>query len=409
MYPFIIHSFRSTLIVLSIVSSLSVSGQSNRVEKDEYGEIKIPSSANYGLNGARAMKYSNKGTAALSDFPEFVKALGIVKLAALEVNTANGEIKEEKAIRINRACGSIIKGGHANAFQFGLYNGSQGYFANATINEVLANLAIEMSGSRKGNYKVVDPLLDINLNQNYQSVYQTALNLTVVSQNETLLKELELLEKAMNSFSTQVSKNGNTSSTAPLALQAVQSNFEKSKDSLGFHIANLQIQISNLKFHTENGSSNLKEMSKTEFSNQFSTALLTATGMNLSFQNPDSKLENHFKYNMAYMDALGETNNYLMASCKLFQVLDSRDSQEDPYSFSTINRDNEGPKWGNIIPGMVIENCIQIDGRRLAIHKNIASKKMKSVYDVNQVGLGIMVSQKELIKAVKMLRKNYLD
>jgi aspartate ammonia-lyase len=338
-----------------------------------------------------------------------VQSLAFVKLAAIEVNTNNGDLNQEKAVMLSRACQSIINGGHMDAFQFELYNGSQGYLANAAVNEVLANLAIEMSGARKGNYKVISPSGDVNLNQNYQSVYQSALNVSIVSQNESLLKELESLQTVLLTRSNQQISSKSASTAVPIAIQSVNSNFAKHNDSLGYHIASLQLSAANLKYHTQNGFTSFKETGKKDFSDQISNALLTSTGMNFRFEDSQTNLENHLKYISAYLKALKDLNNYIMTTCTYVQALDSRDTEGDPFAFANINRDNGGPVWGHIIPGMVIENGIRTKGRLAEIDHKIESKKKKTVSDVNLMALEVMVSQQQLIRSIKSLRKNFFE
>lgn len=398
-----------SILVFTVMSTQLASSQNTRVEKDEYGEMKIPSNAYYGLNVARAMKFLNISNETVADYPTFIKSLAIVKQAAIEVNTENGALNRERAMMLNRACQSIIDGGHNEVFQFELFNGSQGYLANAAINEVLANLAIEMSGARRGNYKVIDPFEDVNLNQNYPSVYQTSLNLTMVTQNESLLKELESLQAALLSFSNQESSSNGATAVVPTAIETVNANFAKHKDSLSYHIANLQLSVANLKYHTMNGLNDFKDSDKTEFSDQISKALRNTTGVNFKFQNPVTQFENHLEYITTYLKAVSELNDYIILTCKYTQAINSREIEGDPYAFANINRGNGAPTWGHIIPGMVIENCIRIKGRFGAVQQSVESKKKKSVNDINLIGLETLVSQQELIRSVKTLRKNFLD
>jgi aspartate ammonia-lyase len=54
------------------------------------------------------------------------------------------------------------------------------------VNEVVANLALELSGKAPGDYEFINPLDDVNRGQSTNDVYPTALRIAAVE----LLREL---------------------------------------------------------------------------------------------------------------------------------------------------------------------------------------------------------------------------
>ena len=57
-----------------------------RTESDLLGELQIPETAYYGVQTQRAINNFKISNNYLSHYPEFVKALGVVKLGAAQAN-----------------------------------------------------------------------------------------------------------------------------------------------------------------------------------------------------------------------------------------------------------------------------------------------------------------------------------
>jgi aspartate ammonia-lyase len=62
-------------------------------------------------------------------------------------------------------------------------------------NEVLANIALEMSGHKKAEYKIIEPHDDLNMSQSTNDSYPTAIKVAFI-RNEKLISELEKLAAA---------------------------------------------------------------------------------------------------------------------------------------------------------------------------------------------------------------------
>src|SRR5205085_11416599 len=65
-------------------------------------------------------------------------------------------------------------------FPLPVLQGGGGTATNMNLNEVLANLAEERLGGRRGDYLLVDPLDHVNRSQSTNDTYPTALNIVSI-------------------------------------------------------------------------------------------------------------------------------------------------------------------------------------------------------------------------------------
>src|SRR4029453_17541596 len=117
-----------------------------RFEKDLLGEKQVPADAYYGVQTARALENFQLSGIPINHYPGFVEAWAIVKLAAARANTAVGAMKPEKLAAIEKACNAVLQGKYHDQFQVDWYQGGAGTSTNMNANEVLANIALELTG-----------------------------------------------------------------------------------------------------------------------------------------------------------------------------------------------------------------------------------------------------------------------
>ena len=89
---------KSRLIIIICIGFLALNstaaGQEKvRVEKDLLGEKTIPADAYYGIQTARALENFQISGVLINQYPGFVEAWAIVKLAAARANTDVGAMK----------------------------------------------------------------------------------------------------------------------------------------------------------------------------------------------------------------------------------------------------------------------------------------------------------------------------
>jgi aspartate ammonia-lyase len=66
------------------------------------------------------------------------------------------------------------------------------------VNEVLANIALEMMGHKKGEYQYVEPHDDLNMGQSTNDVYPTAIHVALVLHNDKVIKEAKSLSEGFH-------------------------------------------------------------------------------------------------------------------------------------------------------------------------------------------------------------------
>ncbi len=172
--------------------------QQTRTEKDLLGEKQIDANAYYGVQTARALENFSISGVRTSFYPDYVKAFAIVKLAAARANTQVGRMKPEKLAAIEKACQAVMDGKYLDQFMVDMYQGGAGTSANMNVNEVLANVALELSGKQKGDYHAIEPHDDLNMGQSTNDSYPTAIKVALLLHNDKLLKEADALAKAFH-------------------------------------------------------------------------------------------------------------------------------------------------------------------------------------------------------------------
>jgi aspartate ammonia-lyase len=164
-----------------------------RTEKDLLGEKQIPADAYYGVQTARALENFQLSGVAINHYPGFVEAWAIVKLAAARANTECGAMKPETLAAIEKACQAVLDGKYHDQFQVDWFQGGAGTSTNMNANEVLANIALELSGHKKGEYHIVEPHDHLNMSQSTNDSYPTAIKVAFLLRNDKLVQELQQL------------------------------------------------------------------------------------------------------------------------------------------------------------------------------------------------------------------------
>jgi len=164
-----------------------------RTERDLLGEKEVPADAYYGVQTARALENFKISGVEINHYPGFVEAWAIVKLAAARANTDVGAMKPEKLAAIEKACNAVLVGKYHDQFVVDWYQGGAGTSTNMNANEVLANIALELSGHKKGEYQFIDPHDDLNMSQSTNDSYPTAIKVAFLLRNDKLIEELRKL------------------------------------------------------------------------------------------------------------------------------------------------------------------------------------------------------------------------
>ena len=168
-----------------------------RTERDAIGDMAIPAEADYGIHTARPVENFPITGITLSQYPEFIESLAMVKKAAALANRDFAKLSPEAATAIISACDVLIAGGGHEHFVVDMLQGGAGTSTNMNANEVIANIALKLLGRPRGDYAVVNPNDHVNLSQSTNDVYPTAVRLTVLRACPELIACQRLLKDAL--------------------------------------------------------------------------------------------------------------------------------------------------------------------------------------------------------------------
>ncbi len=144
-----------------------------RIERDSMGEMRVPREALYGAQTARAVE--NFPISGMRFQRPFLRALGLIKAAAAQVNGRMGHLPQSKASAIEDAANEVAEGRHDDAFVVDVFQTGSGTSTNMNVNEVIGHLA----GAHPND--------EVNRGQSSNDVIPTALHLAAV---ETLRSQL---------------------------------------------------------------------------------------------------------------------------------------------------------------------------------------------------------------------------
>jgi aspartate ammonia-lyase len=181
-------------------------GSTVRIEKDFLGEKEIPDSAYYGVQTLRGKENFHITGIPMSTEPYFVKAFGYVKKAAALANRDLGVLDPQIANAIVGACDRLIAGEMRDQFITDFIQGGAGTSTNMNANEVIANLALESLGRKKGEYSVVNPNDHVNFGQSTNDVYPTAFRLALILRLGSYMEALTRLQESFNAKAREFEK-----------------------------------------------------------------------------------------------------------------------------------------------------------------------------------------------------------
>lgn len=176
-----------------------------RIEKDSLGSLRVPEKVYYGIQTQRAV--DNFQISGLRLPARFVKAQGIVKLAAVRANRSLGLLDRKLAGAIEKAASEVIKGIHDSHFVVDAYQAGAGTSQNMNANEVIANRAIEILGGKRGDYSLVNPNDHVNMAQSTNDTIPTAMYISAFGAlKEDLLPALAGLRDALSKKAEEFDK-----------------------------------------------------------------------------------------------------------------------------------------------------------------------------------------------------------
>ena len=206
-----------------------------RIETDSIGPVKVPSDRYYGAQTQRSLENFKIGH---QRFPrDFIRAYGILKKAAANVNCSFGSLDKKLSNVIGLACDDVINGDLDDHFPLVVWQTGSGTQTNMNFNEVIANRSIEIMGGELGSKNPVHPNDHVNMSQSTNDTFPTAINIAAVesAQNKLIPSLIELrdsLNDKVKEFN-KIIKVGRThlQDAVPLSLGQEFSGYVSSLDN----------------------------------------------------------------------------------------------------------------------------------------------------------------------------------
>jgi len=165
-----------------------------RIEEDLLGTREVPADAYYGVHTLRAIENFYISNNKISDIPEFVRGMVMVKKAAALANKELQTIPKSIANAIVAACDEVLNNGKCmDQFPVDVYQGGAGTSVNMNTNEVLANIGLELMGHQKGEYQFLNPNDHVNKCQSTNDAYPTGFRIAVYTSVVKLIDAIKQL------------------------------------------------------------------------------------------------------------------------------------------------------------------------------------------------------------------------
>jgi fumarate hydratase class II len=146
-----------------------------RIETDSFGAIEVPADRYWGAQAQRSLGNFKIGWE--KQPKPIVRALGIVKRAAADVNMALGRLDPKLGKAVAAAAQEVSEGKLDEHFPLAVWQTGSGTQSNMNANEVISNRAIEMLGGVLGSKKPVHPNDHVNMSQSSNDTYPTAMHI----------------------------------------------------------------------------------------------------------------------------------------------------------------------------------------------------------------------------------------
>src|SRR5437773_3407085 len=167
-----------------------------RIEKDSMGEMSVPADALHGASPHRALL--NFPVSGYRFSRPFIRALGLVKWAAVQANRDLGLLDAERAALIVQAAEEVADGKLDEHFPLDIFQTGSGTSTNTNANEVIANRCAQLEGKSIGSHDPVHPNDHVNMGQSSNDVIPSAIHISAAEQlKNRLIPAVEKLHAAL--------------------------------------------------------------------------------------------------------------------------------------------------------------------------------------------------------------------
>ena len=287
-----------------------------RTESDAFGPLEIPADKLWGAQTERSLRNFRIGTETMPI--EIVRALGLIKRAAAEVNRDLGALDRRRAGAIVKAAQDIADCKLDAHFPLKVWQTGSGTQSNMNVNEVIANAANLALGGTLGAKKPVNPNDHVNMSQSSNDSIPTAMHIAAALEIEHRLKPAlahlhKALDKKAGSFA-KIVKIGRTHTmdATPITLGQEFSGYAAQVKSALARLALAQRELYPLAQGGTAVGTGLN--SKPKFAKAFARRIAQLTGM--PFVSAPNKFE-HMAGHDAYVFVHGAIN---AAAAALFKI-----------------------------------------------------------------------------------------
>ncbi|MGA2410883.1 MAG: class II fumarate hydratase [Candidatus Binataceae bacterium] len=170
--------------------------EKTRTETDSMGAIEVPADHYWGAQTARSLIHFAIGHDLMPR--SIIRAFGVLKKAAAEVNRELGQLPAEKTELIVQAANEVIGGQLDSEFPLRIWQTGSGTQTNMNANEVISNRAIELAGGKMGSKNPVHPNDHVNMSQSSNDTFPTAMHIAAAEElTHRLLPSLKTLREAL--------------------------------------------------------------------------------------------------------------------------------------------------------------------------------------------------------------------
>jgi fumarate hydratase class II len=146
-----------------------------RVESDSMGKIEVPAEHYWGAQTERSLHHFAIGGDVMPR--GLIRAFGVLKRAAAEVNRDLNKLAPNLAELIVQAADEVIAGKLDAEFPLRIWQTGSGTQTNMNANEVISNRAIALAGGELGSKKPVHPNDHVNMSQSSNDTFPAAMNM----------------------------------------------------------------------------------------------------------------------------------------------------------------------------------------------------------------------------------------
>ena len=173
-----------------------------RTETDSFGAIEVAADKYWGAQTQRSLGNFRIGSERMPR--ALIRALGIIKRCAAQVNIAQGRLDKKIGTAIMTSAQEVIEGNYDDHFPLVVWQTGSGTQSNMNANEVIANLAIRQLGGELGSKSPVHPNDHCNLSQSSNDTFPSAMHIATTEQlHHALIPALHHVRAALDEKSQQ--------------------------------------------------------------------------------------------------------------------------------------------------------------------------------------------------------------